>query len=129
LYLLHPVLIEVYDSVPWTQNENFVPMELLLVAVFVAALLACCGLTHRFIEAPCSAWEDGSRGDSTPGSARTGRRYVARAPTPRLPASPTRRTAWLSPADPFDLIHAAILLRRPCFRAAPGDSLRCGRQR
>ena len=52
VYLLHPVLIEVYDSVPWTQNENFVPMELLLVAVFVAALLACCGLTHRFIEAP-----------------------------------------------------------------------------
>jgi peptidoglycan/LPS O-acetylase OafA/YrhL len=52
VYLPHPVLIEVYDSVPWTQNENFVPMELLLVAVFVAALLACCGLTHRFIEAP-----------------------------------------------------------------------------
>jgi peptidoglycan/LPS O-acetylase OafA/YrhL len=52
VYLLHPVLIEVYDSVPWTQNENFVPMELLLVAVFAAALLACCGLTHRFIEAP-----------------------------------------------------------------------------
>ena len=25
---------------------------MLLVAVFVAALLACCGLTHRFIEAP-----------------------------------------------------------------------------
>jgi peptidoglycan/LPS O-acetylase OafA/YrhL len=25
---------------------------LLLVAVFVLVLLACCGLTHRFIEAP-----------------------------------------------------------------------------
>ena len=36
VYLLHPVLIEVYNSVPWTQNENFVPMELLLVAVFIA---------------------------------------------------------------------------------------------
>lgn len=52
VYLLHPVLIEVYDSVPWTRNENFVPMEFLLVAVFVLVLLVCCGLTHRYIEAP-----------------------------------------------------------------------------
>jgi peptidoglycan/LPS O-acetylase OafA/YrhL len=52
LYLLHPVLIEVYDSVPWTRNQNFVPTELLLVAVFVLVLLVCCGLTHRLIEAP-----------------------------------------------------------------------------
>jgi peptidoglycan/LPS O-acetylase OafA/YrhL len=52
VYLLHPVLIEAYDSVPWTRNQNFVPMELLLVAVFVLVLLVCCGLTHRFIEAP-----------------------------------------------------------------------------
>ena len=52
VYLLHPVLIEVYDSVPWTRNQNFVPTELLLVAMFVLVLLACCGLTHRFIEAP-----------------------------------------------------------------------------
>jgi peptidoglycan/LPS O-acetylase OafA/YrhL len=52
VYLLHPVLIEAYNSVPWTQDENFVPMELLLVAVFVLVLLVCCGLTHRFIEAP-----------------------------------------------------------------------------
>ena len=40
------MLIEVYDSVPWTRNQNFVPTELLLV------LLVCCGLTHRLIEAP-----------------------------------------------------------------------------
>ena len=52
VYLLHPVLIEVYDSVPWTRNQNFVPTELLLVAVFLLVLLVCCGLTHRFIEAP-----------------------------------------------------------------------------
>jgi peptidoglycan/LPS O-acetylase OafA/YrhL len=52
VYLLHPALIEVYASVPWTQNQNFVPTELLLVTVFVAVLLACCGLTHRFIEMP-----------------------------------------------------------------------------
>jgi hypothetical protein len=52
VYLLHPALIEAYASVPFTRNENFVPMELLLVAAFVAVLLTCCGLTHRFIEAP-----------------------------------------------------------------------------
>ena len=52
VYLLHPALVEAYASVPFTQNENFVPMELLLVAAFVTVLLACCGLTHRFIEAP-----------------------------------------------------------------------------
>lgn len=52
VYLLHPLLIEVYDSVPLTQNENFLPMELLLVAVFVLVLLVCCALTYRFIEAP-----------------------------------------------------------------------------
>ena len=37
---------------PWTKNENFVPMELLMVAVFVLVLLVCCGLTRRFIGAP-----------------------------------------------------------------------------
>ena len=52
VYLLHPVLIEVYNNVPWTRNQNFVPMELFLVAVFVTVLLACCGLTHRYIEEP-----------------------------------------------------------------------------
>jgi peptidoglycan/LPS O-acetylase OafA/YrhL len=52
VYLLHPVLIEVYTSVPWTRNENFVPMDLFLIAVFLTVLLVCCGLTHRCIEAP-----------------------------------------------------------------------------
>ena len=52
VYLLHPVLIEVYDRVPWPQHENFVPMELLMIAVFLLVLLVCCGLTRQFIEAP-----------------------------------------------------------------------------
>jgi len=52
VYLLHPVLIEVYASVPWMRNQNFMPTELFLVAVFVTVLLACCALTHRYIEAP-----------------------------------------------------------------------------
>jgi peptidoglycan/LPS O-acetylase OafA/YrhL len=52
VYLLHPALIEVYASVPWTQGENFVPTELLMVALFLLALFACCALTHRFVEIP-----------------------------------------------------------------------------
>ena len=28
---------------PWTRNQNFVPMELFLVAVFVTVLLGCAG--------------------------------------------------------------------------------------
>ena len=52
VYLLHPVLIEVYASVPWMRNQNFMPTELFLVAVFVTVLLVCCALTHRYIEAP-----------------------------------------------------------------------------
>jgi peptidoglycan/LPS O-acetylase OafA/YrhL len=52
VYLLHPALIEVYASVPWTQGENFVPTELLMVALFLLALFACCALTHRFVEVP-----------------------------------------------------------------------------
>ena len=52
VYLLHPVLIEVYVSVPWMRNQNFMPTELFLVAVFVTVLLVCCALTHRYIEAP-----------------------------------------------------------------------------
>ncbi len=52
VYLIHPVLIEVYNSVPWTHGENFVPVELLMVAVFMLVLLVCSALTHRFIELP-----------------------------------------------------------------------------
>jgi peptidoglycan/LPS O-acetylase OafA/YrhL len=52
IYLIHPMLIEAYTSVPATRNENFVPMELGLVGAFVLALLVCSALTHRFIEAP-----------------------------------------------------------------------------
>jgi len=47
VYLLHPALIEVYASVQWTQGENFVPMELLMVALFVLVLLLCCALPDR----------------------------------------------------------------------------------
>jgi peptidoglycan/LPS O-acetylase OafA/YrhL len=52
VYLLHPALIKVYSSLPWTRHVTYVPKELILAAVFVTVLLVCCGLTHRCIEAP-----------------------------------------------------------------------------
>ena len=52
--------------------ENFVPMELLVVAVFLLVLLVCGGLTRRFIEVrhPCSR-PAGRPAGSTSGSGRT----------------------------------------------------------
>jgi len=73
VYLLHPALLEIYASVPWTQGENFVPTELLMVAVFMVVLLSCCALTYRFIEAPMqrkgrqvARWLDDSYGEDVP---------------------------------------------------------------
>ena len=99
LYLLHPVLIEAYTSVPWTQSENFVPMELLLVAVFVAVLLACCGLTYRFIEAPMQRLGRRVAGRL---DARFGPDVLGpRRPRPEADGSPRARgTALPSGADP-----------------------------
>lgn len=69
VYLLHPALIEVYGSVPWTQGVNFVPTELLMVALFLLALFVRCALTHRFVEVPMqrqgrrlAQWLDGRSG-------------------------------------------------------------------
>src|SRR5204862_6130792 len=91
-----PALIEADASVPVTQNENFVPMELLLVAAFVAVLLTCCGLTHRFIEAPMQrlgrrvgARLDARFGPDTPDS-------PGSPDIPDSPASPDREGAPLS---------------------------------
>jgi peptidoglycan/LPS O-acetylase OafA/YrhL len=73
VYLLHPALIDAYTSMSWTRNETSVPMELLLAAVFVLVLLVCCGLTHRFIEAPmqrlgrrAAGWLDARFGPDVP---------------------------------------------------------------
>jgi peptidoglycan/LPS O-acetylase OafA/YrhL len=73
VYLLHPAVLEIYSSVPWTQGENFVPTELLMTAVFMVVLLACCALTYRFIEAPMqrkgrqvARWLDDRYGEDAP---------------------------------------------------------------
>jgi peptidoglycan/LPS O-acetylase OafA/YrhL len=52
VYLLHPLLIEVYRRVTGTMEPHPFPVQLALAAGFVLVLLACCAVTYRLIEAP-----------------------------------------------------------------------------
>jgi peptidoglycan/LPS O-acetylase OafA/YrhL len=50
VYLLHPLLVEIYKRIPLTEHPHPLPEQLLLAAAFLAVLLACCWLSHRFVE-------------------------------------------------------------------------------
>jgi peptidoglycan/LPS O-acetylase OafA/YrhL len=52
VYLLHPLLIEVYTRVSGTMQPHPFPVQVALAAGFVLVLLGCCAVTYRFIEAP-----------------------------------------------------------------------------
>ena len=52
VYLLHPLLIEVYDYLPWTRGRHPFLLQVVMAGAFVLVLLGCSGLTHRLIEAP-----------------------------------------------------------------------------
>ena len=52
VYLLHPLLLEVYHWVPLTRGTHPLPLQILMASVFLAALLGCSALTYRFVEAP-----------------------------------------------------------------------------
>jgi len=52
VYLLHPLLVDLYDDAPLTHGQHSVVLQLVMSAVFLAALLACCALTYYLIEAP-----------------------------------------------------------------------------
>jgi peptidoglycan/LPS O-acetylase OafA/YrhL len=74
VYLLHPLLDEVYHRIPLTRHPHPFPEQLLLAAAYLVVLLGCCALSYRFIEAPMqrvgrkfSAWLDTWFGsDKTP---------------------------------------------------------------
>jgi peptidoglycan/LPS O-acetylase OafA/YrhL len=51
VYLLHPVLIEVYRYLPWTAHHSFWA-QVLVDALFVAILLAVCSATYLLVERP-----------------------------------------------------------------------------
>src|SRR5579875_3460728 len=52
VYLLHPLLIEVYQKIPGLTQPHPFPVQVALAAGFLAVLLGCCALTYRFVEAP-----------------------------------------------------------------------------
>ncbi len=53
VYLLHPLLLDAYDSIPFAPgNRQPVWLQMGAAAVFLAALLACCAATYYLVEAP-----------------------------------------------------------------------------
>jgi peptidoglycan/LPS O-acetylase OafA/YrhL len=52
VYLVHPLMVEVFRRLKITQGPHPFPEQLLMVGVFLAILLALCWLTHRFVESP-----------------------------------------------------------------------------
>jgi peptidoglycan/LPS O-acetylase OafA/YrhL len=52
VYLLHPLLIDVYGSIPFAAEPHPAGLQVALTAAFLAALLACCALTYYLVEKP-----------------------------------------------------------------------------
>jgi peptidoglycan/LPS O-acetylase OafA/YrhL len=52
VYLLHPLLIDVYGSIPFAEAPHPAGLQVALTAAFLAALLACCALTYYLVEKP-----------------------------------------------------------------------------
>jgi peptidoglycan/LPS O-acetylase OafA/YrhL len=52
VYLLHPLLLDFYDSLPLTSIRHSVGEQVAATGVFLAVLLACCALTYYLVEAP-----------------------------------------------------------------------------
>jgi hypothetical protein len=52
MYLLHPLVINVYARLPWLSDTDPLIVQAGLAAGCVALLLGCCWLTYRAVEAP-----------------------------------------------------------------------------
>jgi peptidoglycan/LPS O-acetylase OafA/YrhL len=52
VYLLHPLLIEVYDHLPWVPRDHPFWLQMLLAAAFLAVLIAVSSLTYLAVERP-----------------------------------------------------------------------------
>lgn len=52
VYLLHPLLIDVYSSLSFTSGHHPAPQLAALTAGFAAVLLVCCAGTYYLVEAP-----------------------------------------------------------------------------
>jgi peptidoglycan/LPS O-acetylase OafA/YrhL len=52
VYLLHPLLVEVYDHLPWVPRDHPFWLQMLLAAAFLAVLIAISSLTYLAVERP-----------------------------------------------------------------------------
>jgi peptidoglycan/LPS O-acetylase OafA/YrhL len=52
VYLMHPLLIQFYKWIPLTHGPHPFPEQVLMAAIFVAALLGCSWLSYRYVEKP-----------------------------------------------------------------------------
>ncbi|MGD0062860.1 MAG: acyltransferase [Streptosporangiaceae bacterium] len=100
VYLLHPLLIEVYRHLSLTGRHYSLWPQLLVDAVFLVILIAMCSLTYLLVERPMqhagrqlARWLDATFGsDRAPG-------WTPAAAEPALAAAPARSPADL-PAPP-----------------------------
>ena len=84
LYLLHPLVIEVYHHFRWTRLHHPFPLQVLLAAGVLAIMIAVSSLTYLFVERPMQnvgrrvgRWLDAKFGPD---------RVPASLPRPREPA-------------------------------------------
>jgi peptidoglycan/LPS O-acetylase OafA/YrhL len=52
VYLLHPLFLDVYDNIPFTQSPHPAAVQVAMTGAFFAVLLGGCTLSYRLIEAP-----------------------------------------------------------------------------
>jgi peptidoglycan/LPS O-acetylase OafA/YrhL len=103
VYLTFPLLLDVYDKIPFPASYYQLDWLQAAVAVlYIAALLACAGLTYRLVESPMqrlgrrAARQLDARSAGRRAVAQlTGRRQQADGPAPALGPAPARRPAAL----------------------------------
>jgi peptidoglycan/LPS O-acetylase OafA/YrhL len=95
VYLLHPLMVEVFRRLSITQGPHPLPVQLLMVAVFLAILLVLCWLSHRFVEVSMqrqgrrlAGWLDTYLGPDT----------IRAVPAAAAPAGPVATVATAAPA-------------------------------
>ena len=87
LYLLHPLLVQVYYSVPWLDRHHPFGLQVLLAATCLGVIIGICSVTYLVVERPMqdprrrvARWADAVRPDRAyPGA---GLRNRPRAPRP-----------------------------------------------
>jgi peptidoglycan/LPS O-acetylase OafA/YrhL len=90
LYLLHPLVIEVYHHYTWTRHPRPFALQVLLAAGLLAVMIAVSSLTYLSIERPAQGL-----------GRRLGRRLDARFGPDRIPAAvPAREPAMAGRGHP-----------------------------